>query len=256
MLNRSDNSRGMTGMRLGMAIAIASAAVIGLGNAADAGLRAVYFDAGKAKQLQIDVADNGSARIAELGSADYGLLIGGEFYVINIEDGKPTVARLKDVATAMDKVLPPIFKGLFDKASAAMPKTRLTVEPGGPGSAGGRDGRIYHVKGMDSGEPGKVTDFLISDDPELKPVGAALEQFMNAAMVPAAPLIGAMAAEMIAETRTIFALGTPIDAGGRFRLDSAAKADLPAEAFALPAKPQTVEQLVAAMKASAAKGEP
>lgn len=243
-------------MRLGLKIAFGLALLIGAAGGAQAGLRAVYFDGGKAKQLQIDVADNGDARIAEVGSQDYGLLVGGEFYVVNVADGKPTVARLKDVAAAIDQVLPPIFKGLFDKAGAAMPKTKLTIEADGPGSAGGRDGRVYHVKGMDTAEPGKVTDFLISQDPELKPVGAALEQFMNAAMVPAAPLIGAMAAEMIAETRTIFALGTPIDAGGRFRLDSAAKADVPASTFALPAKPQTVAQLVAAMKASAGKVEP
>jgi len=242
-------------MRRDVRIAIAIIAIAAFGGGADAGLRAVYRDAGKAKQLQIEVQDNGDARIAEAGSDDYGLLIGGEFYVIDVEDGKATVARLRDIAAAIDKVLPPIFKGLFDKAAAATPPGHLTVEPAGAGSAGGREGRVYHVKGLDDSEPGKTTDFLISADPELKPIGAALEQFMNAALVPAAPLIGKAAAEMIVQTRTIFALGTPIDVGGRFRLDSVAKAELPADRFKLPAPAQTVDQLVAAMKASAAKGE-
>lgn len=228
-------------------------ALLVLANPAQAGLRAVYIDVAKAKQLQIDVHDNGDARIAEVGSEDYGLLLGGEFYIVDVEGGKPTVARLKDVATAIDAVLPPIFKGLFDKAADAQPKAALTIEPGEPGDAGGRQGRVYHVKGLDGVNPDKATDYLISDDAELKPVGAALEQFMNAAIVPAAPLIGPMATDLIGQTRTIFALGTPIDVGGRFRLNLAGKAAFPAAYFRLPAQPQSVEALEAAMRASMGK---
>lgn len=232
---------------------VTAAAMALAAHPAQAGLRAVYIDVAKAKQLQIDVFDNGDARIAEVGNEDYGLLLGGEFYIVDIEGGKPTVARLKDVATAIDAVLPPVFKGLFDKAVEARPKVALTIEPGEPGSAGGREGRVYHVKGLDGANPDKATDYLISEDAELKPVGAALEQFMNAAIVPAAPLIGPMAAELIGETRTIFAIGTPIDVGGRFRLNLAGKAAFPAAYFRLPAQPQSVEALVTAMKASMAK---
>lgn len=220
---------------------------------ATAGLRAVYLDIGKAKQLQIDVHDNGDARITEVGSEDYGLLIGGEFFIVDVEDGKPTVARLKDVATAMDQVLPPIFKGLFDMAADAAPRADLKIEAGAPGSAGGRDGRIYHVRGLDSAKPDKPTDYLISSDADLKPVGQALEQFMNAAIVPAAPLLGGLATELIAETRTIFALGTPIDVGGRFRLNLAGKAAFPGAYFRLPAQPQSVASLIASMKLSMEK---
>jgi hypothetical protein len=239
-------------MRRGLIMAAAGALLL-VSGAAQAGLRAVYIDVRQAKQLQIDIHDNGDARIAEIGSDDYGLLIGGEFYIVDVEGGKATVARLKDVATAIDKVLPPIFKGLFDQAAEARPKVQLVIEPGEPGSAGGRDGRVYHVKGLDSTNPNKPTDYLISADPDLKPVGAALEQFMNAAIVPSAPLIGSMATELIGETRTIFALGTPIDVGGRFRLNLAGKAAFPGAYFRLPAQPQSVESLVKSMQESMAK---
>lgn len=240
-------------MRRVLRFSIIGAATLLATSAAEAGLRAIYIDVRQSKQLQIDVHDNGDARIGEVGTEDYGLLIGGEFFIVDVEGGKPTVARLKDVANAIDQVLPPIFKGLFDKAGAAMHADHLKIEPDGRGEAGGRKGRIYHVRGLDSTQPDKPTDYLISDDPDLKPVGAALEAFMNAAMVPAAPLIGAGATELIAETRTIFALGTPIDVGGRFRLNLAGKAAFPAAFFRLPAQPRTVEQLVAGMKASMEK---
>jgi hypothetical protein len=234
-------------MRRTLQLLICTAMLLGAG-AADAGLRAIYLDGNQTKQLQIDVDDSGNARIGEAGSQDYGLQIGGDFYIVDMVDGKPMVARLKDVATAMDEVLPPIFKGLFAKAFADKPSARLRVEAGGAGEAGGRKGRIYHVRGMDETDPGKATDFLISSDADLKPVGAALEGFMNAAVVPMAPLIGDGVNELVTQTRTVFALGTPIDAGGRFRLKSVEPATMPADYFKPPVPAQTVEQLVASMK--------
>ncbi len=240
-------------MRRTLGLSIIVAALLSTASAAQAGLRAIYIDVRQSKQLQIDVYDNGDARISEVGSEDYGLMIGGDFYIVDVEGGEPTVARLRDVATAIDQVLPPIFKGLFDKAAATAPKTKLVIEPGEPGEAGGRRGQMYRVRGLDSLQPEKPTNYLISKDADLKPVGAALEGFMNAAMVPAAPLIGNMATELIAETRAIFALGTPIDVGGRFRLNVAGKAAFPATYFQLPAPPQTVAQLVAGMKESMEK---
>ena len=234
-------------------IAAIVGAMLGAATPAQAGLRVVYVDVAKAKQLQIDVHDNGDARIAEVGSEDYGLLIGGDFYIVDMEGGKPMVARLKDVATAIDQVLPPVFKGLFDQPADAMPKAPLKVEAGEPGGAGGREGRVYHVKGLDHSKPDKATDFLINSDPDMKPVGTALEAFMNAAVVPSTPLIGALANELIAETRTIFALGTPIDVGGRFRLNLAGKAAFPSAYFRLPAQPQSVKALALSMQQSMGK---
>jgi len=226
------------------------AAMLFATSGAQAGLRAIYLDVKQSKQLQIDVHDNGDARISEVGVNDYGLLLGGDFYIVDIEDGQATVARLKDVAAAIDQVLPPIFKGLFDQATEAMPKAPLMIEPGETGEAGGRTGRVYHVRGLASSDPENVSDYLINQDADLKPVGAALEAFMNAALVPAAPLIGQSATALIAETRTIFALGTPIDVRGQFRLNLAGKAAFPAAYFRLPAKPQTMASLVASMKQS------
>jgi hypothetical protein len=231
---------------------IGAAMLLGTG-AADAAMRAVYADTSQSKLLQIDVDDNGDARVGEAGSTNYGLLLGGQFYVVDASTPKPTVAKLKDIATAIDKVLPPIFKGLFDNPNA-MPATHLKVQAGEFGALGGRKGQIYRIRGLDDSAPDKPTDFLISEDPELKPVGAALEQFMNAGVVPMAPLLGNAAAEMVAETHAIFVLGTPINVGGRFELQKADKATFPAGYFKLPAEPQTLDQLVASMKASMAKG--
>jgi hypothetical protein len=229
---------------------IIGTAIVLSASAADAGLRAIYLDVRQAKQLQIDVGDNGDARIGEVGNEDYGLIIGGEYYVVDMIDGQPFVARLKDIATAMDRVLPPIFNGLFDLAAEKAPQVPLKIEPGEPGSAGGREGRVYRIRGLDKDDADKESIYLISQDPELRPMGRALEDFLNSQIVPASPIIGKGATQLIAETRTIFALGTPIDMGDRMRLNLAGKAAFPPSYFRLPARPQTVEQLVAGMNAS------
>lgn len=224
-------------------------ALIACAAPAMAGLRATYTDAEGGRKLVIDVADSGDARIGEKASDDYGLLLGGHFYMVSRDEKGPTVARIEDVAAAMDRVMPPVFKDIFTAAAGSGKPARLKMEAKGDRSVAGRSGKLWLVYGLDEKDPAKPAQFVISDDPALRPVGRAMEQFMNAAVVPAAVFIGPAAAEIVAETHEIFALGTPLDAGGRFRLESVESADVPAEALKLPGKLKTVDEIVAAMKA-------
>jgi len=225
------------------------AALLALAAPADAGMRATYSQP-DGKQLVIDVADNGAARIGEAGQSEYGLLLADGFYIVSNENGAWRTARIADIAAAIDQVLPPIFKDIFTAASTAKPPAGFRIEPKGAETIAGRPGKVYAVYGMNDATPKQPETFVMSDDPALKPVGRAMEQFMNGAMVPAAALIGPAAADIVAETRAIFALGTPLDAGGRFKLASVETVDVPASAVALPAKPQTTAELVAMMQAS------
>ncbi|WP_246152654.1 hypothetical protein [Sphingomonas montanisoli] len=227
--------------------------MLALAAPAEAGLRATYFDAGKTRALVIEVADNGDARIGEADSSDYGLMIGDRFYVIGDKEGMPMVADIADVGAAIDRIMPPIFGDLLRAPDAAAVATGLKLTPDGGRSVGGHTGTIYHVKGLDTSDPAKTIDYVISREASLVPVGRALERFMNSALVPAAPLVGPAIKTIIAETRAIFALGTPIDVGGRFLLDRVETVDVPANRLKLPATPQTVDQLAAAMKTEQAE---
>ena len=219
-----------------------------------AGQRATYLQP-DGKQLVIDVADDGDTRVGEPGQEEYGLLRRDGFYIVSGETGAWQVARLADVAAAIDQVVPPIFKDIFTAGIARKPPGAFRVEARGERTVAGRRGKVYLVYGMNDAKPAEAETFVISDDPALAPIGRAMEQFMNGAMVPAAVFIGAAAADIIAETRAIFALGTPLDAGGRFQLTEVESVAVPASATVLPAKPQTVEELVAAMKAAQKKVE-
>jgi hypothetical protein len=102
------------------------------------------------------------------------------------------------------------------------------------------------------GTPPETGEFVISSDPGLKPVGAALGGFIETMMVMATPLIGEAAGEMIRDMRGVFALGTPLESKGRFTLVSAGEADVPAARLALPAAPLTPAELAKRLKPAAA----
>ena len=141
------------------------------------------------------------------------------------------------------------------KAGQAAIPANLRVEAGGAQTIGGIKGKAYTVYGMDEANRDKGESFVISSDPKLAPVGKAMESFMNAAMVPMAVLIGPAVADIIAQTRTIFALGTPLRAGDRFQLDGVETVSVPAERTRLPAEPQSRKEIEDALRRSMVPAE-
>ena len=228
-------------MRLPLAILL-----IALAHPVLAGTRVVYLDQDK-KRIVVEVAYNGDARITPEQSQQYGVLRGGDFYVIGREQGVLKVARVADVAAAVDQVMPPVFKNLFGSATPA-PSSPLRFEPKGSRTVDGRAASVYAVYGMDAARPNEPAELLVSKDPALRPVGKAMEQYLVGTTVLLVSFMGPVAAEIVKDMRAIFALGTPLDIAGRYRLVEADKADIGHEATELPGKPQTVEQLVAAMR--------
>lgn len=228
---------------------------------ASAGLRATYNDE-EGKKMVVEVADNGDARITPDGAQQYGILRGGELYAVGVEGDVVEVARVKDVAAALDQVMPPVFKQIFSAPGAAAAGSKMRIEPKGKRMVLGREGLVYAAYGMDDGKPGEASELVVSADPALKPVGRALEEFMVGSTVMVAGFIGPAAAEIAGDMRTVFALGTPLDMGGKMKLVALETAAIPAAATQLPAAPQTPGQILAGMKKSmaarteASAGEP
>ncbi|HEV2747335.1 MAG TPA: hypothetical protein VGW34_08570 [Allosphingosinicella sp.] len=238
---------------------IAALAILLAPQAALAGTRATYVD-DQQKRIVIEVADNGDARITPEGSEQYGILRGGELYAIGRDEGKVEVARIVDVAAALDQVMPPVFKQIFSAAGKAARPSKMRIEPKGSRRVGGRGGFAYAVYGMDSEKPNEPAEIVVSKDPALRPVGRAMEEFMIGSTLMMASFIGPAAADMAADMRAVFALGAPLDMAGKMKLVELGSADIPHEATELPAKPRTVDELVAGMKkdlaGQAAEAEP
>lgn len=223
--------------------------------AAIAGQRAIYRDP-DGKPLNIDVADNGDAVVRAEGQDQYGIWKGGNFYLVAKQEGKWNVARVEDLAAAFDQVMPPMFKALFGAAASGQPATKLRIEPKGKRTVAGIEGQVYAVYGLDDQKPGEPSEFVMSKDPRMQPTGKVMEQFLVAIIVPLAPMIGEVAARMANDMRAIFSYGAPLSADGKFQLLSLETRDVPPASVALPAEPQSVEQLVAALKASATQPAP
>jgi len=213
---------------------------------ADAGTKAVYEQAENKGSLTVEIADNGNVRIGPSDQSMYILLLGDSSYIVTIKDGKTTVARVADVAAAFDKVMPPIFGKIFGAAAKDTPKGPPPMEKIGPQTVNGRTGIAYKFKGGDPKEESPV--LVLSDDPALQPVGRAMERFTEASVLMLAPLFGKGIESMIDDMRAVFAMGTPLRGGDGMTLKSVETADVPAARVALPAKPQTVDEIVKSIK--------
>lgn len=231
-----------------MRLAAALVLLFSFATPALAGMRATYTSPGGGAALVVEVADNGDARIGEEGASDYGLLIGGLFYVVGRDDTGWTVARSVDIAAAIDTAIRPIFGDALTRTTPPAPAVAIRFAATGPREIGGRRGTAYTVTGLDHRDPAATTTYVLSDDPALRPVGRALEQFMHTSLLPSAVMLGGAAPERIEETRLIFSHGTPLDAGGRFQLRSAETAAVPAGRLALPTPAKTRAELTDIMR--------
>lgn len=218
-----------------------------------AGQRAVYAEP-DGKTLTVEVADNGFARVRTDDPDQYGIWRDGQYYIVGREDGRVMVARIEDVAAAIDQVVPPIFKAMFEAVGAGPPAS-LRIEPKGKRRVAGHEGHVYAVYGIDKDKPKESAEFVMSSEAALRPIGRAMEQFMIATIVPIGALIGDAAAEMVADTRAVFAKGAPLDLGGRFILVSFEPAEVTQEMVTLPAKQQSVAEIVADFKVGTTEPE-
>jgi hypothetical protein len=218
-----------------------------------AGSKAVY-EGMPGPPIVIEVGDNGDARIGADGKDEYGLLIGSEFYLVAKDGGSWKVARIADQAAAFDKVLPPIFRTIFSAAGKGTP-TRLKMVKKGTRTVAGITGDVYAVTGLDSEKPADVSEMVITRDPRVAPAGRALAGFNDAMMVMMSPLIGEMAASEVAQNHELAALGTPLDTRNGLHLTAFSEASVDPGRLVLPAKPQTVDQIVTGIKVTPTTGK-
>lgn len=222
-----------------------------LAHPAVAGQRAVYVDE-EGKKLTVEVADDGNAVVRPEGEEQYGILHDGHFYLVGRENGKLHVARMEDMAAAFDRVLPPIFKQLFDMAAKDKPKSKLKIEPAGTRTVAGQKGQVYRVYGLDDDKPNEPMEMVLSREPAIQPAGQAMQQFVLSSVLLLAPFAGEIAADMISDMRAVFAYGAPLDMG-KFKLTSLETLPIPASVATLPQTPDTIDEIIASMKTSSAE---
>jgi hypothetical protein len=218
--------------------AICAAVALLVAVPADAGMRAVYHGETEPRILEIEAGDAGELRIGKPGDAAYAIEREGRFYLVQpAPEGTVMVVAVEDMAAVLGEALPPLFAAIFSEAARAKPSPPPRMERVGSRTVAGFPGDVWKV--TLNGDPPTTQQMVFSTDPALKPVGRALGRFLESMMLMATPMLGEMAGEMVKEMRQVFAVGTPLESEGRFRLVTAKPAEIPPERFELPAKPAT-----------------
>jgi hypothetical protein len=209
------------------------------------------------RNLILEIGDNGDSRVAGMGQRpdEVALIVAGELYLVEMAAGAHRVVRLSDLAAVTEEALGPMFKGLFSKLGDDMAKAAgITIRKTGSARVGQYAGEAYSVVGLDRGKPGKAVRWIASRDPALGSAGRAMQQFVESTLVLATPFLGPAVPGMVAENRQLFALGTPLDAGGKFTLVSVVPADIDPARLKLPAEPMSRAALLAELKTQAPAG--
>ncbi len=215
----------------------------------------VVYRSDGGRDLVLEIDDGGAVRVAGPGPAEAAIIIDGELFLVGEDNGTPRVVRMTDLAAVMEQAIGPFFKAIFAEMSEQITLGDLVITPRGERSSNGFTGRAYSVVGLDDTRPESAVTWIASDDPALRATGHALKSFIDLTLVMAAPFLGKSVEAMLAENRQLFALGTPLDAGGKFVLASVTDGAVDDARFRLPAAPISREALIAEMQAKAAPAE-
>ncbi|RYE70350.1 MAG: hypothetical protein EOP17_01010 [Rhizobiaceae bacterium] len=204
---------------------------------AHAGVRATYLRPDGGSTI-IEVADSGDARIGQLNDDEYGLLVQGRFYMVEAGENRTAVMSLDDIATAAGMVLPRDF-GRLRKSPRARPG-ESNLESDGAETVAGRVGSRFRMRHSDSAER-----LVVSDDPALRPVGAAMEGIAVASVAAMGTLFGdAMSSEVLPHIRDMFARGAPLKTFDGWTLTTVEDAEISRDRVALPGVPLSAEDVV------------
>ena len=199
------------------------------------GTRATYVRPDGGSTI-IEVADNGDARIGPSDGAEYGLLVSNRFYMVEAGQNGPTVIRMEDTAAAMGLMLPRGFNELLKPANPGS-VTMTELEADGTATIEGRTGRRFRMKHSDDSDR-----LVVSDDPSLRPIGAAMEGIAGASLLSMEAFFGSEAAsDMLSHVRDMFSRGTPLLTFEGWTLTTVETAEIGQNRVRLPGKPLSLE---------------
>jgi hypothetical protein len=253
---------------------IAAALAAGLAGPAEADVTARYGGAAKyAMGVSVAVDEAGQVRVegGQPNNPDGRVEMitrGGVGYFSAADAQGRFVARQDDVLAVAGDVIRGAMPAMARAAMGGLARMRFEIVAGGEETVAGRRGRLYTVRpvlppapaaaGNEGGEGAANSpalpppfEIVISDDPELAPVGRELARLFASGAPMFEALLG-RTPEAAAQMQALLARGTPIRLGEELRLRSVSAAPIPDSAFALPGRVLSRAELRA--RAPAAQG--
>lgn len=210
------------------------------------------YKAPQGAQMTVEVASNGNMRITIGGNGTYTLSADGEDYMVFYDASGPVVVRMSDMIAVltdyMQKNMPDLAKAREAPQDGPSP---FTYFKGGQMVIGGRAGTVWYMKfGGDRIPPdrfGANSRIVMSADPELAELGAGIVRQIESSMKMSSPMFGNH--NPMGGILEVMKTGAPLLWNG-MELTSVSRTPIPADRFALPAKPQTREQVRARFEAN------
>jgi len=252
-------------------IPIVALAALGLSSPAPADVTARYTaSTGKyAPTMSIAIDEGGQVR-AEAGppnnAAQRVMLIRREGidYISAADAQGRFVARKDDLFAVSEEMIRTTMPQSAREGMNLFADIRIEVAEGGMETVAGRQGRVYRIttvlppmppsastqpgEDAEESEPPVVPplEIVISDDPELAPVGREMARLFDSANGVIETVVGARLA-LVGQIRDLLARGTLIRLADQFRLRSVSTDAIPDSAFVLPGAALTRAELRARM---------
>ncbi|HEV2865040.1 MAG TPA: hypothetical protein VGX37_00855 [Allosphingosinicella sp.] len=188
--------------------------------------------------MKVEVAANGDLRADSDMPGVYLVKHGGSTYFVFPDQGGPAVIDLEDAVTLLEEELSRIDPDFCEGAAQA--GSALTLRPRGTVTVGGRIGEAYATAGRPASRP----DVVISRDPSLAPIGAAMAAQYRVSMTLMRQCPSAV--PMFTQMQELLDSGAPLQIGP-MRLDRIDTAAIDPARFLLPAAPATREEARALM---------
>lgn len=201
-----------------------------------ADLTANYVGLNNAITMKIEIASNGDVRGETSNPNSYFITHEGHGYLIQASFNGPAVMRVEDVSAVMAEQM----KRLMPKmpADAAKNFPAFDLAKGSVVTIRGRPGVAYYMGTQASHAPTEKPTVVISTDPALAPLGAAMEHQFEMSMAAMGQMFGD--ANPFAGVLAVLKLGAPLVFTG-MELDSISYDPIPASRFSLPAEPLTID---------------
>lgn len=202
------------------------------------------YKAPQGAQMSVEIASNGNMRATVGSGGTYMLTAQGEDYMVFYTENGAVVARMSDVGAVMldhiQKTMPEMLK-----APESDDPSPFKYIKGGQMTVGGRAGTVWYQQfGEDLSSMPKI---VMSADPDLAELGQAIACQAEASM----KLMGAMfgGRNPMGGMLDVLKTGAPLLWNG-MELAQVTHTTIAAERFALPATPETREQVRARFEAN------
>jgi hypothetical protein len=207
-------------------------------NPALADMTATYAAPGNAFAMTVEIATSGDIRVSTSNPNSYFVWHDGHSYMVQATFNGPAVMRMEDVGAVMVEQMKKLTSGMGMPKDKDFPIMGLTKGP--EVEIRGRRGTAYYMGSETKHQPAERPAVVISSDPTLAPLGAAMSLEFEMSNTIMGKVLGGHSP--FAEMTTVLKSGAPLQFAGA-ELDTVKNDPIAESRFSLPATPLSIDKV-------------